>query len=384
MRDEVRRSFAKKNGMVTKNRITLAFLALLTVIAAYCSYLLVEPFLKPIVFSAILAVIWYPAHSRLRRRIRNRNVASALSTIVVSLLVTSISLFLARTLVSGLREVYQSLAGPGDNKERLALYLVHVFDRVLELLSRDVPIPVPDLKSAALNQAERAVSGLLTVTAGVLGRFTSLAANAAIAFFILFFFLRDGGSMVRRMGAILPLKRDQVARLFSSIRGMLNAIVYGTVAMAALQGTLAGVAFAFLGLSSPVLWGVVTALCALLPVIGTAFVLLPATCMLLFSGHWIKGLILLVWALAVVHPVDNILRPLLISERIKLSSLYVFFALLGGLQTFGALGLFVGPLILAVTIALLKFLREETRALGWKFKDNSTDHTPFEPFHVLK
>ena len=370
--------------MVTKNRITLAFLALLTVIAAYCSYLLVEPFLKPIVFSAILAVIWYPAHSRLRRRIRNRNVASALSTIVVSLLVTSISLFLARTLVSGLREVYQSLAGPGDNKERLALYLVHVFDRVLELLSRDVPIPVPDLKSAALNQAERAVSGLLTVTAGVLGRFTSLAANAAIAFFILFFFLRDGGSMVRRVGAILPLKRDQVARLFSSIRGMLNAIVYGTVAMAALQGTLAGVAFAFLGLSSPVLWGVVTALCALLPVIGTAFVLLPATCMLLFSGHWIKGLILLVWALAVVHPVDNILRPLLISERIKLSSLYVFFALLGGLQTFGALGLFVGPLILAVTIALLKFLREETRALGWKFRDNSTDHTPFEPFHVLK
>jgi len=370
--------------MVTKNRITLAFLALLTVIAAYCSYLLVEPFLKPIVFSAILAVIWYPAHSRLRRRIRNRNVASALSTIVVSLLVTSISLFLARTLVSGLREVYQSLAGPGDNKERLALYLVHVFDRALELVSRDVPIPVPDLKSAALNQAERAVSGLLRVTAGVLGRFTSLAVNAAIAFFILFFFLRDGGSMVRRMGAVLPLKRDQVARLFSSIRDMLNAIVYGTVAMAALQGTLAGVAFAFLGLSSPVLWGVVTALCALLPVIGTAFVLLPATCMLLFSGHWIRGLILLVWALAVVHPVDNVLRPLLISERIKLSSLYVFFALLGGLQTFGALGLFVGPLILAVTIALLKFLREETRAVGWKFKDNSTDHTPFEPLHILK
>jgi len=82
-----------------------------------------------------------------------------------------------------------------------------------------------------------------------------------------------------------------------------------------------------------------------------------------------KGLILLVWAVAVVHPVDNVLRPYLIGERVKLSTLYVFFALLGGLATFGALGVFLGPLILALTVALFKFLREEKRAGNWSIEE---------------
>jgi predicted PurR-regulated permease PerM len=87
--------------------------------------------------------------------------------------------------------------------------------------------------------------------------------------------------------------------------------------------------------------------------------------MLIFSGHWIKGLILLAWAVAVVHPVDNVLRPYLIGERARLSTLYVFFALLGGLKTFGGLGVFIGPLILTITVALFRFLREEKRAGIW-------------------
>ena len=112
-------------------------------------------------------------------------------------------------------------------------------------------------------------------------------------------------------------------------------LLYGTLTMAALQGGLAGLAFWILGVSSAGLWGIVTALCALLPLIGTGIVLLPAISMLIFGGHWIKGLILPVWGLAIVHPVDNLLRPYLIGSRTKLSTLFVFFALLGGLQAFG-------------------------------------------------
>jgi len=87
--------------------------------------------------------------------------------------------------------------------------------------------------------------------------------------------------------------------------------------------------------------------------------------MLVFSGHWIKGLILLAWGVAIVHPVDNLLRPQLIGSRTRLSTLYVFFALLGGLKAFGAVGVFIGPIVLAITLALFKFLREEKRAGNW-------------------
>ena len=169
---------------------------------------------------------------------------------------------------------------------------------------------------------------------------------------------------------MLPLKPDQVRRLLKCVKDTLNAIAYGTIAMAAIQGALTSVAFWFLGITSPVVWGIITALCALLPIIGTAFVLLPATGMLIFSDHWIKSLILLIWAVAVVHPVDNVLRPYLIGDRVKLSTLYVFFALLGGLETFGALGVFIGPLILAVTVALFRFLREKKRAGNWSLQEH--------------
>jgi predicted PurR-regulated permease PerM len=118
--------------------------------------------------------------------------------------------------------------------------------------------------------------------------------------------------------------------------------------------------------------------CALLPLIGTGIVLLPAVSMLMFSGHWIKGLILLTWGLAIVHPVDNLLRPHQIGSRTKLSTLYVFFALLGGLQAFGGLGVFIGPVVLAITLALLKFLREEKRAGSWSF-DSETSQSPPGP-----
>jgi predicted PurR-regulated permease PerM len=348
---------------MTKERTTLAFLSILIGVALYFCYLLVAPFLKPIIFSIVLAIIFYPVHVRIHRSFRNPNLSAALSTTTVILLLTSVSVFLGRAIVSGLRDVYQSLSSTGGGKERLSLYIVHLFDRGLELASRYIPMSAPDLQSAVLSQAEKAVAGLLAMSAGALGSVTVLFLDALIAFFILFFFFRDGRSMLRRAAVILPLKLDQVTRLFACVKDTLNAIVYGTLAMAALQGALTAIAFWFLALASPVLWGVVTALCALLPVIGTTFVLLPAISMLLFSGHWIKGIILLVWAVVVVHPVDNVLRPYLIGERVKLSTLYVFFALLGGLKAFGGLGVFIGPLILALTVALFKFLREERLAL---------------------
>jgi predicted PurR-regulated permease PerM len=140
--------------------------------------------------------------------------------------------------------------------------------------------------------------------------------------------------------------------------------------MAAIQGTLTGLAFWILGLPSPVLWGVTTALCALLPVFGTGLIFTPASLLLIIGGHWVKALILIVWGLVIVHPVDNILRPYLIGDRVKLSTLFVFFALLGGLKAFGGVGIFLGPLILALTMALFTFLREEKRAGNWQRRHN--------------
>jgi predicted PurR-regulated permease PerM len=270
--------------------------------------------------------------------------------------------------VTGLRDVYQSLNSSGSGTERLSLYFIYLFERAVELVSLYLPISPSDLRTATVNQAERGVGLVLNMTTGALRSFAALFANALIVFFTLFFFLRDGRAILHRAAVMFPLHRNQAKRLFIRVKDTLNAIVYGTLTIAALQGALIGVAFWVLGITSPVLWAIITALCALLPVIGTSIVLLPAISMLIVSGHGIKGLILLVWGLVIVHPVDNLLRPRLIGSRTELSTLYVFFALLGGLKAFGTLGVFIGPIVLAITWALFEFLREEKRAGNWSFE----------------
>ena len=353
---------------MTRGRATVAFLMILTGIALCLCYVLVAPFLKAIVFSAVLVIVFHPLHTRTGRWIGNRNTAAAISTTTILLVITSISVFVGRALLAGLRDIYESLTRPAAGKERLSVFIVQLVDRALAWAGHYLPISGSDVQHATLKQLENAISNLLAMSAGFVGRLSAFALNAFIAILVMFFLFRDGRSMLRRMSVMLPLRPDQARRLFTRVKDTLDAIVYGTLAMAAMQGTLTGLAFWFLGLTSPVVWGVVATLLALFPVVGTACVWVPAACLLFFGSHWIKAIILVVWGIAIVHPIDNILRPYLIGSRANLSVLYVFFAVVGGLKAFGLLGLFIGPLILAVTAALLTFVREERRTGSWNFQ----------------
>jgi len=164
--------------------------------------------------------------------------------------------------------------------------------------------------------------------------------------------------MRERAAAVLPLNASQVERLVTGISNSIVANVYGCLAVGVAQESLASLAFWVLSLPSPVLRGVVTALFSLIPIIGSAAVWGPAVIILVIGGHWWKGLILLGWGAGVVAQVDSLVRPYVISERAKLHTLLVFFALLGGVKAFGVMGLFVGPVVLSITLVVLEMLWE--------------------------
>jgi predicted PurR-regulated permease PerM len=149
--------------------------------------------------------------------------------------------------------------------------------------------------------------------------------------------------------------------------------VYGGLVVAAVQGALTGLALWVFGVPSPVLWGVVASFFALLPLVGTAVVWVPASIYLIATGSWIKGLILAAWGAFVVGTIDNVLRPYLISGRVQMHTLLIFFAVFGGVKVFGFLGLFIGPVVLAVTITLLSMLRDESRAWPAYWREESPD-----------
>jgi predicted PurR-regulated permease PerM len=187
----------------------------------------------------------------------------------------------------------------------------------------------------------------------------SFAAGLVIALVILFFLYRDGEKSVAAIMAALPLPEDRMAELRARVTSTVVANFYGGVAVGALQGTLTGLAFWALGMESPVLWGVVTGFLSLVPVVGSGLVWGPASIVLALTGHLGKAAILAAVGMAVIGTVDNIVRPLIIHRSVRLHTVFVLFALLGGVQFFGVLGLFVGPVILSVAAALVTMLHED-------------------------
>lgn len=160
------------------------------------------------------------------------------------------------------------------------------------------------------------------------------------------------------MGELLPLSPNQVERLFATINNTVIANVCGGLAVAAAQGLLTGLAFWALSAPSPIMWGLLTAVASLVPVVGSAIVWAPACIVLLFGGHWGKALLLLGWGAAVVGQVDVLVRPYVISKQVKIHTLLLFFALLGGVKAFGIMGLFIGPIVISITTAVFGMLGE--------------------------
>ena len=175
---------------------------------------------------------------------------------------------------------------------------------------------------------------------------------------------------------MLPLRPEQVERLSSGISNTIIATVYGGLVVAAVQGALTGLALAVLGIRSPVLWGVVAAFFSLLPLVGSAVVWVPAALYLVATGHWVMGLLLVGWGAGVVGTIDNVLRPVLMRGRVQMHTLLIFFSVFGGVRAFGFLGLFIGPVIMAVTISLLGMLRDEARAWRSNWKEDPATAGP--------
>ena len=185
----------------------------------------------------------------------------------------------------------------------------------------------------------------------------------ALVLFILFFFFRDGDAMASRALGLIPLEPGRKARLLQHLQAVTRAVVVGTVLTALVQGALLGLGFWITGLPSPLVFGVLSAVASFIPLVGTALIWVPASLYLLAQGVAWKTIFLVVWSAIVVGSADNILQPLLVSGKAQIGTLTVFIGVLGGLAAFGFIGLFLGPVILALVQALIEFA-EENRGRG--------------------
>ena len=334
------------------------FLLALAAISLYFCYLIASPFRGPILLAMMIAIVFHPVHVRIQQHIQRRNAAALISTILVVVVVIIPATGLGVAVLKEVRGLYDLLNQKSAEQGGWNPYVTHFVDRFLGWVGNYVDVSTLDLRGALLRRLDQISQFLISWGAQAVSDIVSFFTASVVAFFTVFFLFRDGRSVALRAADALPLKAGQVERLFTGASESIVANVYGCLAVGATQGTLLSLGFWALGVPSPVVWGLVTGLCSLIPVVGSAAVWGPAAVIFFITGHPWKGVILLGWGAAVAQT-EHVIRPYVISGRAKTHPLLVFFGLLGGVKAFGVLGLFIGPVVVSLTLVVFEMLREE-------------------------
>lgn len=325
---------------------TMSFSAAV-VLLTYAVYLLFQPFLIPLSWAGVLVVCCYPWHTRLAARL-GPNRAASISTLGVAVLVIVPAVAIGAAFVREARGAV-AVVSAALTEERFA-QLQAGWQWVQTLIPGQQPEDLKDL----VQQAGTNLATIIATEAGDLVRNAfGFLFDLIVMLFATYFLFRDGGRVVEGLRRALPFSRDRKEAVLLQTRDLIQASVTAGLAVAALQGAIGGVTLALLGFTAPVFWGVVMAVLSLLPIFGSTVVWAPAALYLIATGEVAKGIVLISVGAGVVAMVDNVVRPILLSERAQMNGLLVFISLLGGASAFGLLGIVLGPIIVATALTLL-------------------------------
>ena len=334
-------------------------LLLVTAILLYLCWRMVQPFLNVILWATVLVILFYPVHRRLLRRIKNPSLAALVSCVLVILIilvpVALITLAVVNELYGAALTVQSAVDALLDPNARFTGPILNFLGQYIDINHlRSQEFLVERLRGVGSQLAGR--------TLGFIGGLVGAIVQTFFTIFTMYYLFRDGDNVSRTVRDSLPLEREQADSIMTRTREVIDASVYGVITIAAIQGTLGGLAFWALGLRSAIIWAVVMTFLSMVPMLGAFIVWVPAAIYLALSGHWVKALLLAAWGTLVIGMIDNFLRPKLVGGRTRLHELLIFFSVLGGLNVFGVLGVVLGPVVLALTLSLIDVYRTAGRS----------------------
>jgi predicted PurR-regulated permease PerM len=345
---------------MNSRKTTIWFLACLLLLFAAVAVFVTWPFLRAIASAVIVAVIFYPAFEHVLRWSGGRRGWASLFTtlgIVVVFLVPVAFILLKAT--SEAIAVAQHLNRLSAEQGGFTLFVAAMLERPLHFIARFVDVSRIDVHQMVTSNVQRVSLAVLSSGAVVLGNLARFTASFFLMLVVVFFLFRDGEQWAETLASMMPLSPAQSARLFHNITDTIIGNVYGIVSVGVAQGLLTGIAVTIVGLPSPLLLGLGAFFASIIPVVGAALIWVPAGLFLIFKGALWKGLFVLIWGTVVISMADNVIRPWVVSGKIELHPLVLLFFILGGVEAFGFLGLFLGPVIASVLFAVLDLLRDE-------------------------
>lgn len=330
-----------------------AFLFLVVAVSLAFAWI-VWPFFGAVFWATVLAILFSPLYRRLLRSMRQRPTLAALTTVLIIL----VMVILPATLI-GAMLIHEAL-GVYDRVQSGELTFARYFQQVLGMQPDWVKNLLEQwgLNSVSAVQ-ERLSSGLMKSMQLLATQALNVGQNALeffvglfIMLYLLFFLLRDGSELSKRIRSAMPLPDELQRNLFGKFTNVIRATIKGSVVVAIVQGTLGGLIFWVLGVNAAVLWAVAMAFLSLLPAVGTGIVWLPVAVYFLATGATWQGVVLIAYGVLVIGLVDNILRPILVGKDTQMPDYVVLISTLGGMAVFGLNGFVIGPVIAAMFIAV--------------------------------
>jgi predicted PurR-regulated permease PerM len=329
-----------------------AFLLLVVAVSVAFVWILV-PYYGAVFWATILSIVFAPAYRRLSRSMRQKRTLAALATVTIILMmvILPLTLIVALLVQEGL-SVYERIQSGELNIIR---YFQQVFGAlpawVTDLLDR-FGLTNLGLMQERLSASLMKGSQFLAAQAFNIGQNTfDFIVDLFIVLYLLFFLLRDGDDLSKRIKDAIPLRAEQQRDLFNKFTTVIRATVKGNIVVAVVQGALGGLIFWFLGVHAPVLWAVLMAFLSLLPAVGAGLVWLPVAIYFLVTGATWEGVVLIAYGVLVIGLVDNVLRPILVGKDTKMPDYVVLISTLGGMAIFGLNGFVIGPVIAAMFMA---------------------------------
>ncbi len=337
------------------NRFYFLLLIFFLAVLGYFTYRIMSPFFGAIAWAIVVTIIFYPAYAFISRYVKVELLASLFTVGIVLIVILGPFAYLTAVLVNEVQLIASKINANKFDTLQIFITRIESYPFVQKIMSYG------GLGELASRQAIR--DNVSSIGKTLIEAFSvhipdilSVVGNFVFMIFTTYFLLKDGPRFLIKAREYMPFSDAQKERLATQIKDMIVSTVYGGVLIAIIQGTLGGLAFYFLGIDSPVMWGVAMSVMSFVPLLGTFIIWGPTSVYLAMQGEFINGLVLFLFGVLVISMVDNILKPLIIGNRTKMPTIVILFSVLGGIKLFGVIGLITGPLVTAVFLSVFEIV----------------------------
>ncbi|MBI4141937.1 AI-2E family transporter, partial [Candidatus Woesearchaeota archaeon] len=338
----------------------------------YLSFAVIQPFLNALLSGVVISYVVQPAYKFLNKKLKSPNLSAfIISLFIILLILTPLVLIIDNVApearYSYIRAKQKILSGEliDIDCRGKASMLCTISGGIKKFVSD------PEIKPQLQETLSRVTTYAIEKTSELFLSLPRILLNIFITFFVIFYLLKDGDALTEKVKRLLPLRKKHQEHIFNRLKDTTYAVLYGSIVVAIVQGALGALGFYIFGIASPVTWGLVMTIMALVPIVGTAIVWLPASLLVIGEGLTLQnnlvvwqGIGLFLYSFLIVGTIDNILKPRIIGERSGVHPILIMFGALGGLAIFGMIGFIIGPLILAIFSASIEIYEEEREELG--------------------